>query len=212
MTFWRRAPREVYRVYGEDEYLAGENDAIEDSDPTSETNRHQDRRAIVSPRSHGSHTARLVGIGLLIGVTVGALGIVILNISSRASRPSSIAASRGVRTEVAHSLTSHGSASFRPQVGSRPSAAASVGSERATRRSAGAAVSHMSATHLCSGSAAHSHASRSLAALCDHLAKPKQLTSLAATNAGELRQAEASVSRDVVPPALSQDGEFEFER
>ncbi|MFZ1154971.1 MAG: hypothetical protein WAN93_08715 [Solirubrobacteraceae bacterium] len=91
MTLWHRAPREVYRVYGEDEYLAegeihaegyahaeGEVHAYSTAHVEEET-----RRSSLRGRAQGRRSQRLVGLGLLVGVAVGALGLVALNASHR---------------------------------------------------------------------------------------------------------------------------------
>jgi hypothetical protein len=86
MTLWRRAPREVYRVYGEDEYREDEylgEYLGEELDPTSTHAHEEDHHAAIESRRPGSHSGRLVGLGLLVGVTVGALGLVVLNASHR---------------------------------------------------------------------------------------------------------------------------------
>jgi hypothetical protein len=86
MTFWHRAPREVYRVYGEDEYLAEEHDGVE-LPPGGERDGQMDRPVTVSSGPSGSHAARLLGLGLLAGVTLGAVGLVVSNLSHRALAP-----------------------------------------------------------------------------------------------------------------------------
>lgn len=111
MSLWQRAPREVYRVYGEDQYLEGEERATE-----GETVPREDAATVepdsragtsgatfaaeVSPaaartdgssstRSGGQHASRLIGVGVLAGVSLATLALVFLN----ASHP------RGVATE-----------------------------------------------------------------------------------------------------------------
>jgi hypothetical protein len=81
MSLWRRAPREVYRVYGEDEYLAEGAESPQEADLP---------HLAEPPPSRKSSSGRLVGLGLLAGVTVGTIGIVAINASRRvhvASRP-----------------------------------------------------------------------------------------------------------------------------
>jgi hypothetical protein len=86
MTLWHRAPREVYRVYGQDEYLAEDDLQVEapSAPPSGE-------------EAHGSRSGRLVGLGVLVGVTVGALGLVALNATHR-----SPAAPRVVVAQTTH--------------------------------------------------------------------------------------------------------------
>lgn len=112
MTLWRRAPREVYRVYGEDEYLdedASSSGAEESSTPLvaeeswtppvaeeswthpSGERSHQaavhghvgDRYAMVESPEDRSRAGRLVGLGLLVGVIVSAAALVALNAAHR---------------------------------------------------------------------------------------------------------------------------------
>lgn len=86
--FWRRAPRAVYRVYGEDEYLdAGEVGVEEDTNPTfgGEYASDDQHTTTTHRRPLGSRSGRLVGIGLLVGVTVCALGLVVANVLHRPS-------------------------------------------------------------------------------------------------------------------------------
>jgi hypothetical protein len=87
MTLWRRAPRQVYRVYGEEEYLATDaTPSCESSQPPS-ANLDEGHHAVSSPCSYESHTGRLLGLGLLASVTVGVLGLVGLNASHRHDSP-----------------------------------------------------------------------------------------------------------------------------
>jgi hypothetical protein len=87
MTLWRRAPREVYRVYGEDEYLS------EDSIHTSEE---ELSPPLVDAQAHASRAGRLIALGLLVGVTVGAIALVASNVSRQHSVP---------RSDVRHSAS-----------------------------------------------------------------------------------------------------------
>ena len=104
MSFLRRAPREVYRVYGEDQYLEGEV-APDGASGTREdvTSAESDGQAeaswsalaadippvsagsvgSASAHSRGPHAARLVGVGLLLGVCLATLALVVANLSHR---------------------------------------------------------------------------------------------------------------------------------
>jgi hypothetical protein len=115
MTLWRRASREVYRVYGEDEYL-GEDassggdeswspSAGEQSDPRSAHAHEDDRHIGIASPPHGSRPGRLVGLGLLVGVVVGAFGLVALNASHRPP----VAPRAGIAQSARASSTSHSS-------------------------------------------------------------------------------------------------------
>jgi hypothetical protein len=72
VTLWKRAPRSVYSVYGEQEYLSGGDlDAGEqESSP-----------AIAYEPSSASRSTRLLGLGLLVGVILSAIALVALNAS-----------------------------------------------------------------------------------------------------------------------------------
>jgi hypothetical protein len=101
MTLWSRAPREVYRVYGEDEYLTEEHDAVEAVHPRTETDGLEDRQSVLAQSPSRSRSARLIGFGLLAGVTVGATGLVVSSASHRDSTPPSQILSRGAPTQIA---------------------------------------------------------------------------------------------------------------
>jgi hypothetical protein len=97
MSLWERAPREVYRVYGEDQYVDGETASPEDQatvefDPSAEASGSAfgaDGSSL--PHSHGSastrasgpHAGRLLGIGLLVGVSLATLALVVSNVLQR---------------------------------------------------------------------------------------------------------------------------------
>jgi hypothetical protein len=135
MTLWHRAPREVYRVYGEDEYLADDALSAEEepfaprvaeeesftpqvaeescAPPTGEefhrtpTHNHATYHySAVAPPLHRSRSGRLLGLGLLAGVTVGALGLVALNAAHRSpAAPPADAAQTAHADAAAHTST-----------------------------------------------------------------------------------------------------------
>lgn len=111
MSLWRRAPRQVYRVYGEDEYLSEEPEAadVEYLQKTEDSVPRETRPEIgVEAPPTGSRTPRSVAIGLLLGVTIGAAGLVFSHLSHKTSsfrvgspgssalRPASVASSGSV--------------------------------------------------------------------------------------------------------------------
>lgn len=104
MTLWNRAPREVYRVYGEDEYLAGDAlSAGEESPPAPADEYEADRHAAVGSPSQRSRSGRLAGLGMLAGVTMAAFGLVALHATQRSSP-----ALRVVVAQTTHaSITAH---------------------------------------------------------------------------------------------------------
>jgi hypothetical protein len=176
MTLWRRAPREVYRVYGEDEYLSEDSvHAREEPSPT-----------LADERTRDSRSGRLVGLGLLAGVIVGAVGLVVLNASHQhAAR----------RSEVAHSAPK-GAAS-------NPSATVSA--------SPGPAV----ATSTAFGPHAHAHVPPSASPLhrrwphTGRVARAAAIATPVGPGQTGLHMAELSGSEGAAP---SIDGEFGFER
>lgn len=85
MMPWQRALREVYRVYGEDEYLAAQ-DQPEGDQPrvdASEGVEGDSRVVLASSISRGLRQGRLIGLGLLIGVMIGTVCLVVVNMSHR---------------------------------------------------------------------------------------------------------------------------------
>jgi hypothetical protein len=108
MSLWRRAPREVYRVYGEDQYLEGDTAPEGEAAPPEDTTAVEpDSRGVASrtafaadvppappgaagspsARPGGSHAGRLVGVGLLMGVGLATLVLVFSNLSDRHGAP-----------------------------------------------------------------------------------------------------------------------------
>jgi hypothetical protein len=86
MTLWHRTPREVYRVYGEDEYLAEEAPTVdEEAEPAQAREHDAASQAFVEPPSRRAHSGRLVGVGLLVGVTASAIALVALSAVHRLS-------------------------------------------------------------------------------------------------------------------------------
>ncbi len=104
VSLWRRAPREVYRVYGEDQYLEGdtapevETVAQEDSTAAEPASRgvaswaafaadvdpaSADTAGSSSARPSGSHAGRMVVVGLLVGVGLATLALLFLNMAHR---------------------------------------------------------------------------------------------------------------------------------
>ncbi|MFZ1925432.1 MAG: hypothetical protein WAU42_04730, partial [Solirubrobacteraceae bacterium] len=108
MSLWHRAPREVYRVYGEDQYLEGETAPEgETALPEDTTAVEPDSRRVASwtafaadvppalPGTAGSPSAlpggsragRLAGVGLLVGVGLATLVLGFSNLSDRHGAP-----------------------------------------------------------------------------------------------------------------------------
>jgi hypothetical protein len=84
---WRRAPRAVYRVYGEDEYLDAGEAAVGEDTNRGFGGEHaaEDQHTAAHQKPFGLRLGRLVGIGLLVGVTVCAFGLVVGNVLHRPS-------------------------------------------------------------------------------------------------------------------------------
>ena len=193
MTLWHRAPREGYRVYGEDEYLADDTlSADEESfaphvagesfaphvaeeswaQPTGEeshrtpTHEHATYHySAVAPPSHRSRSGRLVGLGLLAGVTLGAFGLVALNATHRSpAAPSAAVAQTAHPDAAAHASTGvpadHGSVvhmpnSHAPRARVRARAHADTHARGATHFS----TEHPSTGHPSTGHPSTGHAS-----------------------------------------------------
>jgi hypothetical protein len=139
MSLWHRAPREVYRVYGEDQYLEGERA------PEGETTAREDTTTVEpesgagaswesfaaevpptpntagspSARPSGSHAGRLIGVGLLVGVGLATLALVLLNVSNRHGDASE-RGTQGTRVETRQRVAGAGRASAIAHNGSRP--------------------------------------------------------------------------------------------
>jgi hypothetical protein len=114
MNLWQRAPREVYRVYGEDEFLA------EDRAPSAEhTAPVGESPSIAHPGRTGAmwpSTARLLGLGLLLGVSVVALGLVLLNASHRHAASHAEATDAGVPGDTRSDMARPGASGDRAPV------------------------------------------------------------------------------------------------
>lgn len=169
MSLWRRAPREVYRVYGEDRYLEGDAVSSPDAsvgygvsadgtayevDPEYDAGTGGDvgadpswlgpsgDRGVAPAGSDASHGGRLVGLGLLVGVILATLVLVLVN-ASRSHR----AAREGASGQVAQRArvgSYPGSAPFRVSASGRQrQGPLSSGS---TRRSGGMPAQYDAAT------------------------------------------------------------------
>lgn len=202
MSLWRRAPRQVYRVYGEDEYLAEEHVAADAEFLRAEDSHSYEKRSELGGAAPptASRTPRLVGIGLLLGVTVGAAGLVLSHLSHEASTPR--VSSSG--PSVPHRASGANSGS----VLQHTSGVASADSESATRsKTSRASVSRYRA----SGSVARSRMSGSVAAAGDSYWSRQ---STPARTAGPLWRSTktASMPSDALVYFAASGGEFEFER
>ncbi|HEY5287056.1 MAG TPA: hypothetical protein VIJ50_08125 [Solirubrobacteraceae bacterium] len=147
MSIWRRAPREVYRVYGEDQYLEGQ------AAPEGEATPHEQESTVepdnrgVGPwttaaweapyvsngdpgssfaRQGGTHAGRVIGVGLLVGVGLATLALVFLNLSHRhRGHPALVGRGAGVETDRQVARSAHSaSRSVSPPRFSTPSAIA----------------------------------------------------------------------------------------
>jgi hypothetical protein len=88
VTLWQRAPREVYRVYGEDEYLSAD-DAHATQGESQPRAGEEGSPSLLGGDLRYSRSGRLLGLGLLVVVTVGAVGLVVASASHRHVAPSS---------------------------------------------------------------------------------------------------------------------------
>jgi hypothetical protein len=234
MTLWHRAPREVYRVYGQDEYLAEDDvHAADESWPPPvgeeprQSSAHDDpasvlggidpddvgttaayrdeglHHTVASSRSHGSRSGRLVGLGVLVGVTVGAFGLVALNATHRSPAAPRVVVAQTIHAGAAAHASVDVSISHRSVVGISNGPVARM---RAPARARTRAPDHPSAgsAHSSAGSAGGN-------------------TTVAPTSAGSVSKAASAESAQPPPPTTSEptrsgapappiDGEFEFER
>jgi hypothetical protein len=71
MSLWNRAPRQVYEVHGEDDYVTHD-----DATPNECAAPQLDTSVVSSPRSGG-----VLGLALLVVVTLGAVALVLLALS-----------------------------------------------------------------------------------------------------------------------------------
>lgn len=206
MSLWRSAPRQVYRVYGEDEYLAEEPlaadaELLREAEDSRSYEKGSELGAATS--SVGSRTPRLVGIGLLLGATVGAAGLVLSHLSHEASPPR-------VGASGPSALHRKSGASF----GSVPQhrlGTASEDSESATR-SKGASTSRASAPgYTTSDSLVRRRVSGSVVAARDPY---RSRQSTPARTVGPLwRSAKtSSAPSEALISFAASGGEFEFER
>ncbi|HTD57582.1 MAG TPA: hypothetical protein VK672_01695 [Solirubrobacteraceae bacterium] len=93
VSLWRRGTGEVYRVYGEEEYLSA--DGVHGSERSSRPPAGEEGFSpFLANGSHGPRSGRLLGLGLLLGVTLGAVGLVAVNVFGPHGAPSSTAIGR----------------------------------------------------------------------------------------------------------------------
>lgn len=199
MTLWHRAPREVYRVYGQDEYLAEDDRSrVEELHAESvDGYRGDDHPSVTSSQSHASRPARLVGLGLLVGVVVGVVGLVVLN----GSHPSSARPQSSVVQSAPKDAAGRSSTAAHESGASHAFTRISAGPEPATPAS-GNAVSRARASMRSSARPLpRPRAERPTESASNTVAvMPSQPQS----PASELSGPDAAVS--------SIDGEFDFER
>ncbi len=90
MSLWRRAPRQVYCVYGQDEYVSDGHPAGETEPPHDEPESDFLGRApevgVPAPGAR-SRGPRLIGVGLLLGAAIGAGGLVVSHLHGQSSPP-----------------------------------------------------------------------------------------------------------------------------
>ena len=103
LTLWQKAPREVYRVYGEDEYLSGQ-DALASEQAAQSPAGQEGPQPFHGEGSHNSRSGRLMGLGLLLGVIAGAIGLVVVN-ASHPHVPRSSSVARGGPASIATRLS-----------------------------------------------------------------------------------------------------------
>jgi hypothetical protein len=206
MSLWRRAPRQVYRVYGEDEYLAEEHVAADaEFLREAEDSRSYENASEIRAAAHptGSRTPRLVGVGVLLGVTVGAAGLVFLHLSHEASPPR--VGSSGP------SVLRRASGANSGPVSQHTFGVASADSESVTR-SKGISTSRTSVSvYVASGSVAHRRVSWTVAGARAPY-RSRQLTPARTAGPRWRSSKTASVPSEALISFAASGGEFEFER
>jgi hypothetical protein len=197
VTFWQRAPREVYRVYGEEEYLAEDNPEVHaEGDMRTRGERYAERDAHSGTQTWPSplktqrpHSRRLIGLGLLASVTAGAFGLIVLNVSRR------------------------------PLVAPRPDISQGAEERAARRRSAGALAEPKSAVPA----SATAVSNRRLPVARRNRAKARQSARLRSSTRGpvdlapgpasaEIEQLRSPIYESDAAAVLPLDHEFDFER
>jgi hypothetical protein len=142
MTLWHRAPRSVYEVYDEEQYLSGE------GNPVGEPGSAGEDLGQTSVPYRGPRTVRLLALALLAVVTVSALGIVAVGLvrhpkvvpalgvarreHTHSSRTSAIFKSTTPVSTVRPGLTAHVRAITRVSAAS-PAAASAITASTAPR-------------------------------------------------------------------------------
>jgi hypothetical protein len=115
VTLWHRVPRAVYSVYGEEEYLSEDGVHARGEEPSAhELGEEPSTPHLVEAPSRRSSPARLVGLGLLMGVIVSAAALVVLNVAHRPAAASSTVSHAGSAHTATHASidgsVGHGSA------------------------------------------------------------------------------------------------------
>ncbi len=82
MSLWSRAPRQVYMVHGEDDYVAHDDAPSEGTIPQLDTS------------VEGSRSGGVLGLTLLVLVTIGAVALVLLSLSHGPTGRQSVAERR----------------------------------------------------------------------------------------------------------------------
>jgi hypothetical protein len=234
MSLWQRTPREVYRVYGEDEYLVGDSASGESEASAERTAFSEDgalaQRAIsdqdaslledrssfqasspFAPRGAVfptaleepfSHSRRLLGLGLLVAATVGALALVVLNASHRSGTPSPSATAGAATRDARTRGAGHGAVIAREAPSERSVDASAPDLERTPHTSRVTSSSVIAPGRFRSSLAPMAGSDDStvrLSACCGQASSPAL--------------GRSAVGLPVAaPPALSTDNEFDFER
>jgi hypothetical protein len=204
MSFLHRAPRQVYHVYGEDEHLAEEHMATESEglQEVEESGSCERRPEIGLSPPTGSRVARLAGVGLLLGISVGAAGLVLSHLTHEASPPRR--GSSGPSTVRRMPAASSGSFPRRA-FGGAPA------DPESASHSTGRSMSHAPVSgHASSARAAERHVSGSVAAKRE---RPSRQSAPTWRDGSTWRMHEAaSAAFEASVSFAASGGEFEFER
>jgi hypothetical protein len=85
MSLWSKAPRQVYMVHGEDDYVS--------EDGVTPTER---MAPALDPSTEGSRSGRVLGLALLVVVALGAVGLVLHSLSHAPAGRRSVAEHRAL--------------------------------------------------------------------------------------------------------------------
>ncbi len=215
MKLWHRAPRQVYRVYGEDEYLAQDDLQAQETGPTPVDGYGYGDHAVASSRPHSSRAGRLVGLCLFVGVSAGALGLVVVNVLHRSRVASRSVIAQGARNPPTNDASAGAHAHAAVSSGAAIKWAGAVRAK--TPSSSGSALTRTSASVDGATPSAHEPRTHTPQARVCAYPRPSSGRSIGlAPGATWIETDQPPLSSSGIPypdaPPPSVDGEFGFER